>query len=103
VHALPVWERAAKAKIKGDISDFVQISVQCLNLADSKDFAAKAKADFPKTATLAIGAANLQRDTVPFWTRPIEVQMEKDGFAKEENLNVQMDSPRLPSAKLRRC
>ena len=79
---------SAQAKVVGDIAEFVQISVQYLNMADSKDFAVKAKADFAKIATLAIGADNLHKDTVPFWTRPWEVPWKggklqrADGFAK---------------------
>ena len=79
---------SAKAKVKGDIAEFVQISVQCLNLAGSKDFGTKARADFIKTATLAIGTSNLYKDTVPFSTRDIEVPWKGgklqrvDGYAK---------------------
>jgi len=79
---------SAKAKVVGDIAEYVQISVQCLNLVDSKDFATKAKADFVKISTLAIGADNLHKDTVPFWTRDFEAPWKggkirrADGYAK---------------------
>ena len=83
-----VDDLSAKAKVVGDIANFVQISVQYLNMADSKDFAVKSKADFVKIATLAIGADNLHKDTVPFWTRPFEAPWKggklqrADGYAK---------------------
>jgi len=81
-------DMSAKAQVKGDIAEYVQISVQCLNLAQSTGFVAKAKADFAKTATLAIGASNLHKDTHPFSTRDLEVPWKGgklqrvDGYAK---------------------
>ena len=47
--------------------------MQVLNYNGAKDFANSSRQSYKQTATLAVGAANLYKDSVPYSTRVIEV------------------------------
>ena len=63
----------AKADIKGEIAEYVKISVQVLNYAGASDFKTKSRQSYKQTVTLAVGAVNLHKDSTPYSTRVIDV------------------------------
>jgi hypothetical protein len=83
-------DQSTTADVKGDIAEYVQVSVQCPDRKGVKaeDFTAKTKTAFMQAATLLVGASDLYKDTTPHWSRPFNLswkgrQMQRDdGLAK---------------------
>ena len=74
--------------VKGDIAEYVQVSVQCPNLngTNADEFTAKAKSKFKEAATLIVQACNLYKDDVPYWSRPWTMQWKGGQLQREDGL-----------------
>ena len=81
-------DQSTTAEVKGDIAEFVQISVQCPNFKGTKadDFAAKAKSSFKETATLVVQASNMYKDHVPYSSRPWTMQWKGSQLQREDGI-----------------